>query len=101
MALTVNGNTIYAPSGESDSEYAPTNNTALHVSYILLTPSATAGTLTLEDGGANTTKVVLKVPASSTTVLYDLSREKMFFPNGVRITTSTCEATLVIKRSGS
>lgn len=101
MALTVNANTIYIPSGETDTDYVPTNSKSISVSGIWVTPSSAGGSLLLEDGGGNTAKLLLVGATANETKFFDLQRMPLIFPNGVRVTTTNCVATLLYSRGGA
>lgn len=101
MALTRNGNTLYIPSGETNTDYVPTNNTTLIVSYILLSCEATHGTLTLYNGGGSVLKLHLHGENAAATERYDFTRDPIIFPNGIRATTVDCVATIVFRQAGA
>lgn len=101
MALTRNGNTLYIPSGETNTDYVPTSNTTLLVSYILLSCEATHGTLVLYNGGGSVLKLHLHGENATATSMYDFTDDPLIFPNGLRATSTDCTATIVFRQAGA
>ncbi len=102
MANILNGNTFYVDSAFTTSADDLIRSQAL-VAYVVVTATASGGSLVLGDVGANNTQIKLnfKVDVANHSEIFRFAENPVLFPNGIRVLGLTnAIATIIIKNPG-
>lgn len=95
MANVRNSNTWYIDTAASSLAIAN-----LKVSYVIVTATAAAAILNLQDVTTTANKANLRVATSGDSVVFDFSLKPLVFPNGILPSTVTnCVATCVLEET--
>lgn len=96
MANTRNGNTYYVDTAGT----LPNLNKTLRLKGIIITPSASPGSIVLKDADTLAPKGTWSAAASGLTTLFDLITCPIVFPNGIVVSAVTsCTALLILEEA--